>query len=149
MRHLLRCWRRRMHRPPVLRDRCPLAKPDALMPLDVVEQALGGTDPPGGPDDPAVQADGQHAGAAFAAAPVKPVEGVAAITEEVLSRTEVTSALQTAVVSIKTVRKDELENIPDAHPVRKVIVVGIAVVQEAPELGDQPPRVRTGSAGGP
>src|SRR5690242_14782431 len=104
-----------MHGPPMLRDRRPAAQPNTLMPLHVIEQALEGPNPPGATNDSAVQADGQHARTAFAAAPIQPVERVAAIAEKVLSRTEVAPALQTAVVAVKRVWKDELENITYAY----------------------------------
>ena len=57
------------------------------MPLHVIEQPNQGADPAGTPNDARVQAHGHHARATFVAQSIQPVEGVAAVMEEIIAGT--------------------------------------------------------------
>src|SRR5580658_1931177 len=93
-----------------------------------------------------MQTDGHHAPPAFVALTVQPVEGVAAIDEEILAGGEVPAALQPAVVAVG---HDEVGVPADAGPVGKIVVVGVAVVEKAAGLDHEPPSVRARTAGVP
>jgi hypothetical protein len=90
----------------MLCNRGPIAQPHAVVPLNVIQQALERVDPPGPTDDPRVQADSHHPWAAFGAAPMQPIERVTAVTEELFSRAEVRASLQPAVVIVEAVGYD-------------------------------------------
>ena len=80
---------------------------------------------------------------------VQPVERVAAVGEELLAGAEVAAALQAAVVGVEAVGDDEVAATRDFGPVGQVVVVGVAVVEEAADLDHQAARVRAGAAGVP
>src|SRR5579864_1558632 len=131
---------------PMLGDRRAAAQPHTLVTLHVLEQAGERADSPGPADDPPVQAHGHHARPALQARAVEPVEGVAAVGEELLAGAEIAAALEAAVIVVEAMRDDEVPPAGDLHPVGQVVVVGIAVVKEAAGLDDQTAGVGTRTA---
>jgi hypothetical protein len=131
------------------RNRRAITHPDSVVPLYMVEQPLERANSTGASDDASVQADAHHPGAPFATASVEPVEGVRAVTEKVFARGDVAATLHAAVVAIEGVWNDELIAVANPYPVRQVIIVRIAVVQETSLFGDEPARVGTRTTGVP
>src|SRR6266403_6168365 len=129
---------------PMPGDRLSIAQPDTLMALDVIEQAHQCADPAGTSNDAPVQADGHHARPAFAAQSIQPVEGIAAIGEEIVAGCEVAAALQAAVVAVEGMRNHQMRPSADSNPVGQVVVVGVAVVQKAAGLYHESTRVGAG-----
>src|SRR5580658_8673022 len=114
-----------MLRNPVPRETLARAQPNGLMALHVIEQPAQGADAAGTADDPAVQTDGHHAGAAFAAQSIQPIESIAAINKKLHSGGEVAAALQAAVIVVEAVGHHQMRAAADAGPVREVVVVGV------------------------
>src|SRR5579872_5034429 len=134
---------------PMLGDRRAAAQPHTLVTLHVLEQAGERADSPGPADDPPVQAHGHHARPALQARTIEPVEGVAAVGEELLAGAEIAAALQAAVIVVEAMGDDEVPLAGDLHPVGQVVVVGITVIKEAAGLDEQTPGVGTRTTGVP
>src|ERR1700685_3182028 len=96
-----------------------------------------------------MQTDGHHARPAFFAQTVQPIEGVAAIDEEILGGGEVAAALQAAVIVVEAMGHDEVRAPADAATVGKIVVLGVAVVEKAAGLDHEPACVRARAAGVP
>ena len=97
-----------------------------------------------------MQADGEHfrGGGAFF---VEHVEGVLQVLEELLAAVEALDLGEAHVVGVQGVGDDQvrLAGRVVRFPVGQVVVVGVAVVEEAAFLHHQPAGVRAGAAGVP
>src|SRR5579863_4372917 len=122
----------------MLGDSCPTTEPDPFVTLDVLEQPRQRSDPAGATDDPPVKADAHHARSPFDSHAIKPVESITAIRVEILARAEVAPTLQTAIVGIEGVRDDEMSMTRDFGPERKIVVIGIAVIEKSAHFHEQP-----------
>src|ERR1700679_4098410 len=85
-----------------------IAKPDAIVAANVVEDACQRLDAARATDDATMQADGHHTRLPVRAPAVQPVERVPAVDEEILRSGEVTAALQAAVIRIKGMRNHQM-----------------------------------------
>src|SRR5262249_50784237 len=75
----------RMLRNPVARNFLAAADPDIGVTLDVLEQPRQCADAARASDDAAMQADGHHSRPPFASRSIQPIEGIAAIAEEIFA----------------------------------------------------------------
>src|SRR5207237_4928492 len=128
------------------RDGCPIAHPNTVVPLNVVQQPLQRADSARTADDSPVQTDTHHPGATLPTAPIEPIECIRAVTEKVLAGRDIATALHPTVVAVKRVGNDELMACANRCPVRQIVVVRITVVQKPAELGGQPAGVRARTA---
>src|SRR5882672_4770821 len=135
-----------MIRYPMTCKALPIAQPDTLMPLHVVEKPDQGSDAAGTADDARMQADAHHARPPLGSQAVQPVEGIATIGKKIIAGGEVAAALQAAVVAVEAVRHDEMRTRCVADPVRQIIVVRIAVIQKTAALDHQSACVGAGAA---
>src|SRR5580704_913114 len=138
-----------MVRDPVAGDVSARAQPDPLVPLQVCNETRQRTDASGATDDATVQANAHHARQSGGTLSIEPIEGVATVGEELLAGAEIPATLQTAIVVVEAVGNDQMAPAGDLRPVRQVVVVGVAIVEESAALHDQPPRARAGSPGVP
>src|SRR5215469_3218062 len=88
---------------------------------------------------PHVQSDRHHARAVRALFMEK-IEAVAQKGEEILARAE-HAAAEFRIVGSQRIGDDEMRALADPHPIRQFVIVGVAVVEEAAVLDQQPARV--------
>src|SRR5579885_1718766 len=131
-----------MCRDPMPRDVLAPADPDAGMPADVVEKTLEAGRSCGMADLPEVQPDRHHLGLRRALA-IEDVEGIAAEGEEIVGGRE-DAAAELGVVVGESVGYHEMRPAAHRDPVGKLVVVGVAVVEEPAFLDQEAARVDAG-----
>ncbi len=110
-------------------------------------------DAPGASEQAAVHADAHHARCLRAFGPQR-IEAVAQVDEEVLAGGEALRQREAHVVAIERVGHDQVRHggavaALDACPERQVVAVVVAVVLEAADVAQQPPRVGAVAPGVP
>ncbi|OMP13156.1 hypothetical protein COLO4_02182 [Corchorus olitorius] len=120
------------------------------MALGVFEEALEAHQATGATDQPAMQTDGKHLGRGGAFF-VEGVEGVLEVLEELLGGVEALDLGESHVVGVQGVGDHQVWPAGGriGFPIGQVVVVGVAVVEEAAFLHHQAPGIGPGSAGVP
>ena len=80
---------------------------------------------------------------------VKPIEGIAHVGKPVVGCRETPAWAEASVVGVEGVADNEVSLVANCHPVWKVVIDGVAVVQEAAVLDHKPPRVNARPSGKP
>ena len=128
--------RGRVIRDPVLGDVDAPAQPHAVVPFDVIEKSHEGAQPSGPPGQTHVKPHRHHPGG-VSAFRVEHVEGIPEVDEEVLGGAEALRCPELHVVVVERIGDHEVRLALDRHPVGQVVVVGVAVVEEATFLDQQ------------
>src|SRR5262245_13545743 len=128
---------------PVARDVLAARKPSSALLLHVLQHLLEAADPRRAADDPRVQPDREHLWLVCAFLP-EPVERVDDVPGEIGPAHESIAVEETHVVGIEGVRQHEMRLACDLDVVRRVIIVGVGVVEEAPVLDEQAARIDRG-----
>ena len=120
------------------------------MALDVLDEALEGGQACRTSHQAAVQADGEHL-RCLCTLGIQDVEGVLEVVEEVIALVETLHLGEAHVVGVQGVGDHQVRLAGGVvgFPVGQVVVVGIAVVEEAAFLHHQAPGVRAGAPGVP
>ena len=143
-----------MTRDPMPRDVDAPAYPDAVVPLDVIEEAAQPGEAAGPSQQPAMHADREHLRALLALG-VQDIERVAQIGEELVAGVEALRQWRTACrwcrARTGTTRCGcaTPSAVVTVGPERQVVAVVIGIVQKAAVLDDEAPRVRAVAAGVP
>ncbi len=135
---------------PVTGDVHPAAEPHLLVTLDVFEEALERGQARRAADQAAVQAYGKHL-RRFGTFGVEHIEGVLQVLEEVVALVEALHLGKAHVVGVQGVGDHQVRLAGGVvgFPIGQVVVVGVAVIEEAAFLHHQAPGVRAGAAGVP
>src|SRR6266700_1591657 len=126
-------------RDPVPRDLLAPADPDVHVALDMIEKALQSLGSRGMADLPEMQADRHHLGRGLALA-IEQIESVSAERKEIVGRRE-HAATELRVVVGERVGHHKMRPVTHLDPIRELVVVGVAVVEERTFLDEQSARV--------
>src|ERR1700730_17927928 len=117
-------------RKPVIGNVDPPRDPGVTSVGDMPKNPVEGTDAAGPADYSQVQPDRHHLRGMRPFA-MQPVEGVDRISSEIGGAAEPAGMAELHVVGVKRVRQYQVPLVSDLHEIWQVVVVGVAVVEEA------------------
>ena len=127
----------------------PAGEPDAFVRFCICEKFLQPGEFARPPDQPVVQPDREHLGAAVAAFGVKRVEAVFQILIELLARDVAGCGGKTHIIGFERVGDHQLVMVAQFHPIGQVVVVGVGNPRQTLGFRRQPHGVHRAASGVP